>query len=184
MANRKVHAKLLKELKSAAPCRTDTMNLTKLEKLEYLTAIIHEGLRVSNVASHRAARIWRDKTFHYKGIAIRPGTEAGMTPALTHMCEAIYPDSKSFNPERWLVPDQQRLLRHLVPFNRGTRQCLGMNLAGAEMYLVLAYVFRRFEFDVSEIRRDRNIDTTRDFIIGAPSPESPGVVVEVHAVAD
>lgn len=52
----------------------------------------------------------------------------------------------NFDPERWLQGSEQtwRLNRNMVPFGRGTRQCVGMNLAYAELYIMLGTFFRRF----------------------------------------
>jgi cytochrome P450 len=66
-----------------------------------------------------------------------------------------------------------------MPFSGGVRGCLGINLARAELFLILAAVFRQFSFDVSEVNRARDIDLTRDFILGAPSADSPGTPIKV-----
>ena len=47
-----------------------------------------------------------------------------------------------FYPGRWL--NNPRLSRYLVSFSKGSRQCLGMNLAYAEIYLCLASLVQRF----------------------------------------
>jgi len=65
-----------------------------------------------------------------------------MTSVLLHHDEKIFPDSHTFDPERWV--DNPRLDRYLVSFSKGSRSCIGMNLAHAEMYLWLSNVFRRF----------------------------------------
>ena len=65
-----------------------------------------------------------------------------MNSVFIHHDEAIFPDSHSFDPERWI--QNPRLSRHLVAFSKGTRQCLGINLAYAELYICLASMFRCF----------------------------------------
>lgn len=64
-----------------------------------------------------------------------------MTGLLVHHDESIFPRADAFRPERWEDP---RLERYLLAFSKGSRQCLGMNLAWAEMYLWVSSVFRRF----------------------------------------
>jgi len=64
-----------------------------------------------------------------------------MTSILIHHDESIFPNSEEFRPERWEDP---LLERYLVAFSKGSRQCLGMNLAWTEMYLWVSGVFRRF----------------------------------------
>jgi cytochrome P450 len=65
-----------------------------------------------------------------------------MTSYLIHHNERIFPDSHAFQPQRWL--DNPRLDRYLISFSKGTRQCAGINLAYAELYLALATIFRRY----------------------------------------
>lgn len=69
-----------------------------------------------------------------------------------------------------------------VPFSRGPRSCLGINLAWAELYLIIASVFRKFDCDVSGLRRERDIDVARDVTIGVPLSESKGIIVKVEKV--
>lgn len=61
-----------------------------------------------------------------------------MTSVLMHLNPNIFPSPKTFQPERWL--ENPRLSKYLVSFSKGSRQCLGMNLAYAELYLCLSYM--------------------------------------------
>jgi hypothetical protein len=65
-----------------------------------------------------------------------------MTIMLLHHDERIFPDSKAFQPERWIK--NPRLDKYLYSFGKGTRQCVGINLAYAELTLILAKIFRRY----------------------------------------
>ncbi|KAL8948117.1 MAG: hypothetical protein Q9222_005665 [Ikaeria aurantiellina] len=66
-----------------------------------------------------------------------------------HLDENIFSDPHSFKPERWLDPDTFRELdRHLLSFSRGTRGCLGINLALSELNIVFAHLFRRLDLKV------------------------------------
>ena len=40
--------------------------------------------------------------------------------------------------------EDPNLQKYMVAFSKGSRQCLGMNLAYAEMYIALAAIFRHF----------------------------------------
>ena len=183
-ANPSVRQKLLQELKRVMPQRNDHPKLQELEKLPYLTAIIQEGLRISHPVTHRASREFPDRTLTYRGLSIPPRTVVQMTTLLLHENEGTFPDSRAFKPERWLGEAQQQLNRYLVPFGRGTRSCLGINLAWAELYLTLANVFRRFDFDVSQVDRERDVDVAKDVIMGVPSRDSKGIIVKVLVVED
>lgn len=181
-ANPRVQEKLLLELRRVISNPGDHVELQELEKLPYLTAIIHEGLRIAHGVSHPLSRAFPDKSLKYGDREIPPKTVVYMTSLLIHENPDIFPNPRVFKPERWLGDDQQRLLHYLTPFSRGTRACLGINLAWAEMYLILATVFRRFSFDIKDVVRERDIDCTRDFFLPAPTPESKGVVVAVLPV--
>jgi cytochrome P450 len=68
-----------------------------------------------------------------------------------HYNEAIFEDPHRFDPERWLQsPDEvARLSRFMVAFSRGSRSCLGINLAYMEMYMAIGYLIRRFDFKLA-----------------------------------
>lgn len=51
----------------------------------------------------------------------------------------------------------------------------------AELYLVVATVFRRFDMELYDTIRERDIDVVRDCFIGEVSPESRGVWVKATA---
>lgn len=151
--------------------------LARLEQLPYLTASIKEGLRISNVSSHRNIRIGVNRSLKFGEWIIPPGVSCGMTPLMTHMDADIFPDPQEFRPERWFGNDS--LKRFFVPFGRGTRSCLGMNLAFAQTYLTLAALFHRFELRFFETTR-ADVDVVHDFIGGFPRSDSKGVRVTVH----
>lgn len=181
-ANPSVRQRLYDELKTASPDPNCPMPLPELEKLPYLTAVIQEGLRLCNPVTHRIARQFPEKTLKCHGTVIPAGTTVSMTALLTHQNEKLFPEPNIYRPERWLGAETKQHERYLVPFNRGARSCLGINLARAELYLILAYVYRRFDFDVSQVRRERDIDVSRDYILGAQARDSPGILVKVKAV--
>ncbi|PQE31548.1 Trichodiene oxygenase protein [Rutstroemia sp. NJR-2017a WRK4] len=166
------------ELRTVMPHPTSRPDIQKLESLPYLNAVIQEGLRITQPLTHRLSRLFPKKTLVFQGKIIPPGTVVHMTALLIHENEDIFPDAKSFIPERWL-DSKLPLKRYLVPFARGPRSCLGINLAWAELYLTVAMVFQRFDFDVTEVVRERDIDAARDVIMGVPRSDSNGVVVKV-----
>lgn len=148
IADPRVLAKLKTELRSAIPDPDASASLTELEKLPYLVAVVQEAIRLSYGVSSRLQRVSPENAMHFtdsgtgKEWSIPPNTPVGMTSALIHQDESIFPNAASFIPERWL--DNPRLDRYLVAFSKGSRQCLGINLAYVEMYLCLAAIFRRF----------------------------------------
>ncbi len=65
-----------------------------------------------------------------------------MTSYLVHHNKTIFPSSHEYVPQRWL--DNPRLDKYLVSFSKGTRQCVGINVAYAELYTCLARLFRLY----------------------------------------
>ncbi|KAJ5626998.1 benzoate 4-monooxygenase cytochrome P450 [Penicillium herquei] len=178
-ANPEVRKKLHEELVTAIPDINQPPSLVTLEQLPYLTAVIQEGLRISDPISHRVIRQFPDKQLECHGITIPAGTTLGMTAMLTHYNEDLFPNPRTFQPERWLGSEGKRLDKFMVAFNRGTRACVGMNLARAELFMILAAVFRQFDFDVSAVKRERDIDVSRDLLLGTQAKDSPGILVTV-----
>jgi cytochrome P450 len=180
-ANTDIRVKLHDELKKVFLSPEDEPSLQELERLPYLTAVIQEGLRVSNPVVHRLPRCFPEKALKYGEYVIPPGVPVESTPYLVHHDEKIFPDPYEFRPDRWLGSKGQGLQRYFVAFMRGTRACLGQNLAWAELYLILAHVFARFDFDVSAVDKKRDIDLVRDVILAAPAKGSEGILVKVRS---
>ena len=168
----------------------------QLEQLPYLTAIITEGLRVGYGVSHRLQREFPDRSISHtdkktgRTVVIPPSTPVGMTTVHVHNDPALFPEPKKFNPDRWLKNPE--LKRYLLSFGKGTRQCLGFNLAWGEMYLTLANLFApgRFATTVEEgetlrVKGMRAYDTTwerdveikRDFFNVVSTMETKGIRV-------
>lgn len=54
--------------------------------------------------------------------------QVGIAPYSLHRDETIYEDPDSFNPERWLDSDEQKLNKMKlawIPFGHGARICVG-----------------------------------------------------------
>ncbi|KAB8230910.1 cytochrome P450 [Aspergillus alliaceus] len=178
--NEAILRKLRTELEQRFP-GDEVMDLATLEQLPYLTGVIYEGLRLSYGLSHRLQRISPIDPLQYKDIVIPPNTPVGMSCALMHHDETIFPQSHEFLPERWSSPDERkRLNKYLVSFSKGSRQCIGMNLAFAELYLAVATLFRKFDMEL----RDTTVDDVKlhsDMMLPHPKPDSQGVRVVLKA---
>ncbi|KAF2728529.1 cytochrome P450 [Polyplosphaeria fusca] len=143
LSNPPLLKRLKTELKSAIRDPTN-LSLPDLEKLPYLTAVLKEGLRLGYGVTVRSARIAPDTALKCGDWVIPPGTPCSCTIPLTHHDENIFPDSHAFKPERWLGEGAHGLDKYLVSFSKGSRACLGINLAWAEMYLATAGIFSHF----------------------------------------
>lgn len=107
------------------------------EKLPFLKIVIQEGLRLSYGVSARTARVATQEDLLYHGewnkksldLVIPRGYAVGMSSAIVHHDEHIFPDSYRFAPDRWCegcelwTPDAER---GMFSFSKGSRSCLGM----------------------------------------------------------
>ncbi|KAK8022518.1 Cytochrome P450 [Apiospora rasikravindrae] len=102
----------------------------------------------------------------------------GMTAYFQHTDPDVFSDPDRFVPDRWLSPAAPQMARNLVPFSRGSRNCIGMNLATAEINFMLAALFRpgapRFElFETDET----DVVAVHDYIVPLARLDSKGVRV-------
>lgn len=128
----------------------------------------------------RSPRISPDP-INYENYTLPPGTHISLDTWHMHHNETLFPDSFGFNPNRWLdrprapAPYDDRPLKHyMVSFGKGTRHCLGMNLAYAEITIALASLVRRFDFDLFETTYE-DVRVVRDLIAPDVSRASKGV---------
>ena len=195
LSSPKMLTKLKDELRTAVPDKdVAAIPLNELEKCTYFTGVIQEAIRLSYGVASRLQRISPDKAlvFHdekkHKDWTIPPGTPVSMTSVLIHQDPSIFPDPHAFRPERWI--EDPRLDQFLVSFSKGSRQCLGINLAYAEMYLCLCGIFRRF--GSKEVRMDddegylelfetglRDVEVKGDGFVPLTEEGSQGVRIKV-----
>ena len=180
LANPEILGKLKEELISAMPSDGSLPPISKLEQLPYLSAVISEGFRKSYGVTQRLPRVSPDAPLIYKDWVIPPGTPVGMTSIFMHDNPQYFPNPEVFDPDRWLKADAERRLgKYLVNFAKGTRSCLGINLAKAEIFLTLAAVFHRFDMELYETDRS-DVEVVHDYFNPAPKDDSKGVHVLVR----
>ncbi|KAI0442667.1 cytochrome P450 [Xylaria telfairii] len=171
--------RLRKEVESVTPPGVSRPSVADLESLPWLTAVIKEALRISTITA-RLTRVAPEETLQYKDWVIPPGTAVSMTLREISFDPEIFPSPMEFRPERWLPsnPNLDRCNQHLVAFSKGTRMCLGLNLANAEMYIAIASLFRQRDFELHDTIRERDVDFTRDFFVGETSAAGKGMRVK------
>ncbi|KAF2139285.1 uncharacterized protein K452DRAFT_328197 [Aplosporella prunicola CBS 121167] len=180
LANPPILTKLRAELQGIASNPAELPSLRDLEHMPYLNAVVKEGFRISYGITSRLTRIAPNEDLVFNNYIIPAGTPVGMTSILTHENPRLFPEPKVFKPERWLEPGAQRLEKYLVNFSKGTRACLGMNLARAEIFLTLAALFGgRFELELLETDRS-DVDVKHDFFNPSARLDSKGARVLVH----
>ncbi|KAB8227357.1 cytochrome P450 [Aspergillus alliaceus] len=139
--------KLKNELHSAMPDPQTQITIEELGRLPYLRGLVKESLRFTQGAPGRLPRIVPDGGVTLCGEFIPAKTIVSSSHYVYHFDPHVFKDPMQFRPERWLKDeDREQLEKQLLSFSRGSRACIGINLAYAELYLVFAHVFRRFNF--------------------------------------
>ena len=183
-----VYQELRRELTAIMPDKPSTPpDWADVERLPYLNACIREGLRLSHGVTARSPRLW-EKTLEYQGWTIPARTPVSLTIVDHNQNEDIFPKSHEFKPERWLDQDEQgnwRLDKNMdrwwFPFGKGSRSCLGVNLATAELHLCLATLLRRYDFELFETD-ESDVTLAHDFFLPSVRLDSKGVRVTVKEV--
>jgi len=210
LANPAIVERLRKELFTVIPLGEKRLDCTDLdwaalEALPYFQGCIREALRLSyGVVARTSRRMHKDiiytESAQYaahsaKGHINNHGEEPisgrtwhipaytpiGLSVPIVNHNEYIFPDSYTFNPDRWIGPNKVPE-RYFVVFGKGPRSCLGMQLAWAELSLMLAGLIRWFDFELYEPDR-KAVTMAYDMSIPAPAPNE-GVRAKVKAEFD
>ncbi|KAH9002465.1 cytochrome P450 [Lactarius hatsudake] len=144
--NPETKQRLVDEVRSAWPVLdSPPPSYEELEKLPFLTAVIKETLRIAPAVPAGLPRVVPPSGAVIAGVRIPGGTVVSQSPLFLHFSEHVFPRPHQFLPDRWLQPGSKALDNCLVAFSKGPRSCLGINLGYCELYLTLAYLFRRFD---------------------------------------
>jgi len=189
LANPSILSKLHTEL-SSVPSPT---SWTKLEQLPYLSAVIEEGNRLSFGVTARMARIAYEQLTYTpspyvttpsnisKSYTIPAGTPVSTTTLSAHTAESVFPNPFVFDPERWLGDAGRERRKFQMAFNKGGRKCVGIELARAELYLVVAAVVKGFEMTLWETD-ESDVAFVHDYQVAMAKLDSKGVRVKAKAL--
>ncbi|OLN85051.1 Benzoate 4-monooxygenase 1 [Colletotrichum chlorophyti] len=147
-----IERKLVDALDTAIPSADDLPPLVKLEEIDYLNACVKECIRFTSAVPGRLPRVVPagGEPFIVDGQVVPPGNVVSMSAYTMHTSVDIWgADARSFNPDRWLAPDAKRLEQYQVAFSKGSRMCIGQNLAPAELLILLAHIFRKYKLSLS-----------------------------------
>ncbi|KAI0277341.1 putative cytochrome P450 [Russula aff. rugulosa BPL654] len=137
--------RLVDEVRTAWPVLDQAPHYEDLEKLPFLTAVIKETLRMAISTPAGLPRVVPPSGAVISGVHVPGGAIVSQSAFYVLFSEEIFAQPHDFLPDRWLQPESKALEGWLVPFSKGPRRCLGINLAYYELYLTFAYLFRRFD---------------------------------------
>ncbi|KAL2261273.1 hypothetical protein VTK26DRAFT_4494 [Humicola hyalothermophila] len=164
LTNPDKYEKLVKEIRGAFEKEEDITLLT-VGELKYLTAVFEEGFRMYPPIPFAVPRRTPLKGEYIEGYWIPGDISVGVSQWSAYQSEQNFRDPNQFIPERWLgeprYADDKRDV--LQPFSIGPRNCIGRNLAYAEMRLILARLL--WNFDLELMPESRNWNDQRVYLI-------------------
>lgn len=159
-----VAANLLDELDGILQGAAPTVE--QLQHLPLLERVIKESLRILPPVPWNG-RVTSQPT-ELGGYPLPMGTEVFVSIYQTHHMAELYPDSETFNPDRWqsIAPTPYEY----NPFSAGPRTCIGAAFAMMELKIVLAMLLQRYRLQcVPRLK----IDRTGSLIVMAPRQGMP-----------
>ncbi|KAF5717057.1 cytochrome P450 monooxygenase 4ac1 [Fusarium globosum] len=116
------------------------------DQLEYLEAVVKEGLRVFPSIPMSLPRCVPEGGATVDGHWLPGGTIVSCQPYSMHrMDEGVFPRPDSFEPQRWLEEKGSAERNRLFfAFSNGGRACIGRHLAIVEMKTLLRDIYSRY----------------------------------------
>ncbi|TKA76250.1 hypothetical protein B0A49_03101 [Cryomyces minteri] len=138
-----------------------------LAECRILDAVVSETLRLHPAAPASLQRETPAGGRELGGYFIPAGTVVSMQCYTTQRNPSVFPDPENFDPARWLgTPEKQLAAMNVLqmPFSRGTRACLGKNLALMELKLVTASVIKWYSVAVASSMGPGDMDLKDHFL--------------------
>ncbi|RAO73396.1 uncharacterized protein BHQ10_009408 [Talaromyces amestolkiae] len=169
-------ATLVEEVRGAFKSELD-ISIDAVRNLQYLNAVINEGLRLCPPVPWMLPRLVPQGGRTVCGVWLPGGTRLSLQPYSLYRNAEKFHLATTFIPERWLPaastdPDSpffQDERASVQPFSAGPRSCMGIHLAWAEMRLILAKLLLVFDVEAVQGKRLRWEDL-RTFLLVEKRP--------------
>ncbi|RDW74643.1 cytochrome P450 [Aspergillus mulundensis] len=149
--------KVVREVRKVMVNESDITVLKASADLPYMLACFEEAFRLYPPVPTGLQR-WTVEPINISGYEIPPRTKVSVHQSAAYISPLNFHKPNQFIPERWLPAakedpsspfynDNRAILQ---PFSVGPRNCLGRNLAFAEMRVILARVLWNFDLELCE----------------------------------
>ncbi|GGK97737.1 cytochrome P450 [Nocardia jinanensis] len=119
-----------------------------LRQIPRLEAILKETLRLHPplIILMRVAQ----GEFEVCGNRIEPGDHVAATPAISNRLSEDFPNPDSFDPGRYIDPNQEDLINRWtwIPFGAGRHRCVGAAFALMQLKAIFSVLLRDWEFEM------------------------------------
>ncbi|KAH8883758.1 cytochrome P450 [Thozetella sp. PMI_491] len=155
LKHRHVYDKLVQEIRSTFTTE-DEITISRVNELEYMLAVINEGFRMYPPVPVGLARLVPKEGQFVEGFWMPEKTSVSVAQWAAYQSERNWCQPQEFIPERWLgdprfAHDARDVLN---PFSYGPRNCIGKNLAYAEMRLILVRLLWNFDLELQAESKD------------------------------
>lgn len=160
-SNPRVLEKLAKEVRTTFQKKED-ITLLSVNNLPYMLACLNETLRRYPPVAFGLPRAAAPGAI-VAGMPVPEGTLMAVWQLAINHHPAYWTQPSEFIPERWMGEDERfgnDKLDAMQPFSVGPRNCIGRNLAYAEMRLILSRIL--FDFDISLAQDSKGWLTNQD----------------------
>lgn len=149
LANPSCLEQLKQEIRGAFKTREEITG-DSTAKLEYLRAVIEEGLRLFPPIVHRLQRDNPETPYTIDGHHFAAGTLVASENYTMARDPRYWVDPDEFRPERWLGDGLEGDDRRAhVPFSAGPRYCIGVNLAYLELRVILSKLVYTYDLELA-----------------------------------
>ncbi|KAI1868375.1 hypothetical protein JX265_007198 [Neoarthrinium moseri] len=130
-----------------------------LSRLPYLTAVLRETLRVYPPVAGATPRVTPPQGCPIDGRFVPGNVSVAINHYATYRDVNNFKNPDKFNPERWLEKGYLTNHQHEIfqPFSHGARNCLGRNLAWAEMRLFIGLLLWNFDLELTTASKNWNV---------------------------
>ncbi|WP_067653294.1 cytochrome P450 [Nocardia harenae] len=126
------------------------VSFNALRQIPNLEAVLKETLRLHPplIILMRVAR----GAFEVCGTEITEGDLVAATPAISNRLPEDFPNPDSFDPGRYLDPNQEDLVNRWtwIPFGAGRHRCVGAAFALMQLKAIFSVLLRDWEFEMTQ----------------------------------
>ena len=149
LTNQDKYDRLVSEIRERFVSEKD-INIGSVNELSYLLAVFDESFRLYPPVPVGLPRVTPLGGSYIDGFFVPENAKVSIPHLTAYKWPESWIDAEKFIPERWLgdprYANDRRDILH--PFSTGSRNCIGKNLAYAEMRLILARLLWRFDLAI------------------------------------
>jgi len=138
--------KLREELNGAIGSK-EVPEYDSVANLPFLRACIEESLRVRPASSMGLPRVVPQGGRTIAGRFVDEGVTVSVPTFTLLRNDDTFESPETFNPDRWLEGDREKMSKAHLPFSTGPRACIGRNIAYFEQIIVIATLVHLYDFE-------------------------------------